>query len=153
MWKEGLLPKGFSETRISGALKDADLDREHWLVAYETVRHRFLKVCEAAVKSNPLFSQLLKQKVSFYRSTLPPYATVIHPGGAPEQIVANWMATLRGESPGVTSPPATEETPMLKLIEDDLARISDFPGTSDDTVSSLMEIPGAELMIGSFDAY
>ena len=56
MERSKLLPKGFSRNKISKALKDADLDREHWLIAYESVRHRFLKVCETAVKSHPVFS-------------------------------------------------------------------------------------------------
>jgi hypothetical protein len=41
MEQKGLLSKGFNKQRISAGLKDADLDREHWLVAYETVRHGF----------------------------------------------------------------------------------------------------------------
>ncbi len=44
MHKRGLLPVGFNNKRISKILKDADLDREHWLVAYESVRHGFLAV-------------------------------------------------------------------------------------------------------------
>jgi hypothetical protein len=38
----GLLPKGFSTANISKALKNIDLDREHWFIAYEPVRQGFL---------------------------------------------------------------------------------------------------------------
>jgi len=31
----GLLPSGFARANISKALKGIDLDREHWLIAYE----------------------------------------------------------------------------------------------------------------------
>ena len=142
MRKAGLLPKGFSDRRISNALKDADLDREHWLIAYETVRHGFLKVCEAAVKANPLFAQLLKSKVTFYRTTLPSYGVIIHPGGAPEQVVRNWISSLKKERTGEVGTPGTKaaETPTLKLIEEDLSKISQLPSSSEETVISLMDL-------------
>jgi hypothetical protein len=138
----GLLPKGFSDRKISSTLRDVDLDREHWLVAYETVRHGFLKVCEAAVQANPLFAQLLKNKVTFYRTTLPSYAVIVHPGGAPEQVVRNWISSLKKRGTGELQPheTRTEETPMLKLIEEDLSKIKELPDTSEEAVLSLMDV-------------
>jgi len=60
----GLLPKGFSTSHISKELKNCELDREHWLIAYEVVRQGFLKDSEPAVKGNPLFSELLKHRIT-----------------------------------------------------------------------------------------
>jgi hypothetical protein len=53
-----LIPQGFSTASISRLLKNCDLDREHWLIAYEAVRQGFLKDSESAVKANPLFAEL-----------------------------------------------------------------------------------------------
>ena len=155
MRKAGLLSKGFSDRRISSALKEVDLDRDHWLVAYETVRHDFLKVCEAAVKGNALFAQLLKNKVTFYRTTLPSYAVIIHPGGAPEQIVRNWISSLRKPQPGEAEAHSkkAEETPTLKLIGEDLSKISEVPSTSEETILSLMEMSHTDENIGAWDMY
>jgi Reverse transcriptase (RNA-dependent DNA polymerase) len=97
MHAEGLLPKGFSTKQISKALSNADLDREHWLLAYESVRHGFLTTASAAVQSNTLFSELLTSKVTFYRKTVPSYASIIHPGGAPSWFVREWFDSLRAK--------------------------------------------------------
>jgi hypothetical protein len=59
MRKEKLLPRGFSSRRINAKLKSADLDRDHWLIAYESVRQGFSVASEANVKSNNLFADLL----------------------------------------------------------------------------------------------
>jgi hypothetical protein len=150
--RNSLLPKGFSNKKISKALKDADLDREHWLIAYETVRHGFLAVCTSAVKSNPFFSELLKHGVTFYRRQMPPYATIIHPGGAPEWIVQNWMKLLtRTPLTGAdVATRATEESPVFKLIEEDLAKFRALPETSEEAVIGLMDrlLPEAEVSEG-----
>ncbi len=115
----------------------------------------FLKVCESAVKSNRLFSELLKHKLTFYRMILPSYAAIIHPGGAPEQVIRNWMRALRHEpAAGKQKRAKVEATPVFKLIEEDLARISgEVPGTADDAVVSLMEVPVEEPSFGSWDLY
>ncbi len=151
-----LLPKGFNRNRISNALKDVDLDREHWLIAYETVRHRFLKVCATAVKSNPLFSDLLKQKVTFCRTKLPSYAAVIHPGGAPDWVVRKWMAILTGK-PGASSTGQAEavsqELPVVKLIGEDLSKVSEQPTSADDAVVSLLDALVSEEDSGGEDLY
>jgi hypothetical protein len=155
MEKEGLLPKGFNKKRLIRALKDADLDRDHWLIAYESVRHGFLKVCMPAVKSSPFFSNLLKHRVTFYRTTLPSYASVIHPGGAPEWVVRKWMSYLTGKAPSGAGPSAQrpEETPVLKLIGEDLAKISHTPSSSDDAVTTLMDAFVSEAAMAREDTY
>jgi hypothetical protein len=143
MEQRGLLPKGFSKKRISNALKNADLDREHWLIAYESVRHGFLTVCASAVKSNPLFSDLLKNKVTFYRTSLPPYAAVIHPGGAPSWVVRQWLALLKGDSPGAEHGPTEESVlppgPLMELIARDFAKVGEAAESPEDAAIGLME--------------
>jgi hypothetical protein len=139
MHSNGLLPAGFHTKHIVKALKDADLDREHWLLAYEALRHGFLTVSAAAVRKNPLFSDLLKRKVTFYRTSLPPYASVINAGGAPPWMVQKWMRALTGKSgPEAALALAKEESATLELIRKDLAKIELEPASIDDAVSDLI---------------
>jgi hypothetical protein len=156
MEQRGLLPKGFKKNRISNALKNADLDREHWLIAYESVRHGFLTVCSGAVKSNPFFSELLKHGVTFYRKSLPPYATVIHPGGAPEWMVRQWVAVLAGaptdadeEGEKETAPPI----PLLELMNVDFARVREGAETPEDAVFGLIGGAAEEEDLEDADLY
>jgi hypothetical protein len=147
MERAGLLQKGFSNKQILKALKDADLDREHWLIAYETVRHGFLAVCASAVKGNPFFSELLKHNVTFYRMDLPAYATIIHPGGAPDWVVHGWIAALTGKPRDARGPAEREaESPILRLIEEDLEKVRGVPSSADDAIVGLMDrlLPEAE---------
>lgn len=119
MNREDLLPKGFSNKHISNALKNADPDREHWLLVYETVRHNFLTVSAAAVKSNAFFSDLLKRKVTFYRTSLPAYASVVHHGGAPDWIVRKWLLFLKAQTEGRELDSGLEDlenSPMVELM-------------------------------------
>ncbi len=143
----GLLPKGFLKKNISKALKDVDLDREHWLIAYETVRHGFLSVCDVAVKSNPLFAELLKYKITFYRTELPPYAAVIHPGGAADWVVRRWIAFLTGKPDLATSPEYQDLSPLLELIGADLQKMAHVTESYDDTVVDLLDslVPEPEI--------
>jgi Reverse transcriptase (RNA-dependent DNA polymerase) len=152
---KGLLPKGFNKKRISKALKDADLDRDHWLIAYETVRQGFLTVCAPAVASNPFFSELLKRKVTFYRTTLPAYATIIHPGGAPDWVVKNWIALLTRKASRVVGQEQkdTEESPTLELIGKDLAKRNALPADPDQALVNLIDLLGAEADIEGEDGY
>jgi len=137
MGQKGLLPKGFNKKAISSALKNADLDRDHWLIAYESVRHGFLNVCVSAVKSNPLFSDLLNKKVTFYRRALPTYAALIHYGGAPNWVAREWLTLLRKKEPAdETTPP---RGPVVDLIGKDLARIGQPTITADVGTIELME--------------
>jgi hypothetical protein len=129
MNSRGLLPTGFNLARVKRTFKDADLDREHWLLVYESVRHRLLPTFDTAVQSNAFFSQLLATGVTFYRTQLPSYALVIHPGGAPEWVVKKWLARqAQAERPAQTERSPAESAAMARLIENDVARIS--PSTS-----------------------
>jgi hypothetical protein len=137
----GLLPRGFSNRQISKLLKHADLDREHWLLAYETVRHGYLSVCDAVVKSNALFSELLVQKITFYRTNLPSYALVVHPGGAPEWVVRKWMDVLRRpELADVGDLKKPESAPMFEAIRKDFAQLKRTRATPDDVLADLLDI-------------
>ena len=135
MRTEGLLSVGFSESQVSRTLKTSgELDREHWLVAYESVRHGFLNTCESMVKSNTLFSDLLSRQVTFYRRNLPPYALVLYPGGAPDWTRERWLIDREGDGDNL----------VIKMIADDLAKLttgSEAP-TIEMAVEELMELYG-----------
>jgi reverse transcriptase-like protein len=148
MDQKGLLPKGFNKKKISNALKHSDLDREHWLISYESVRHGFLTVCAPAVKNNPLFSDLLKSNVTFYRRSLPSYAAVIHAGGAPGWVVRQWLGTLkvdgRSVDPRSLEREATEDVlrppaALMELIQRDFAKVGERVETAEEAAIELME--------------
>jgi hypothetical protein len=146
----GLLPKKFDSNGISRFIKCADLDREHWLIAYESVRHGFLSTCERAVKKNLVFSDLLGRGVTFYRTALPEYASIIHPGGAPEWIVRDWIEALTSKTPRRAKikrkrKVRDEEPALLKLMGKDVARLKrgkQGKGSPEDVVAKLMDILG-----------
>ncbi len=141
MRAEGLLPSGFNTKRISKMLNAADLDREHWLIAYETVRYGFLKESEVAVKANPLFSDLLASNVSFYRTQLPDYALVLHPGGAPEWLKGDWLDLLRNPKRATERGEKKAELPvLLEAMEKALARLKPDLGR-DEALEGLMTVP------------
>jgi hypothetical protein len=149
----GLLPAGFDNKRISRALKDADLDREHWLVAYEAVRHGFLQASAQAVTKHPFFSELLKHKVTFYRTSLPPYASIIHPGGAPEWMVQKWMSLLTGKLAPMAGQAQIVESPVQILVRADFEKIRRRPSEPDDVVVDLLDRLVPEAEIGDEDEY
>jgi hypothetical protein len=153
MQSSGLLPAGFGNKRISKVLKDADLDREHWLVAYEAVRHGFLHASAQAVNKHPVFSELLKHKVTFYRTSLPPYASIIHPGGAPEWMVQKWMALLTGKIAPKDGQAETTESTVQMLVREDFEKIGRRPSEPDDAVVDLLGRLVLETDVGDGDAY
>jgi hypothetical protein len=156
MGRVGLLPKGFSDKHIARALKNADLDREHWLLAYEAVRHNFLTVSAPAVKGNSLFSELLKQKVTFYQTKLPAYASVVHHGGAPDWIVRKWLLLLKARIDG-HEPEADlkglAHLALLDLIWEDLRAASERRPGRRDIVGDLMMQLGERTDALDADAY
>jgi len=140
----GLLPKGFNAANFSKHLKNADLDRENWLFAYEAARQGFLNDSDPAVAANPLFAELLKYKVTFYRTKLPTYASVVHPGGAPEWVVRKWMdVSVKPDTAAARMP---SSAPIPKPIEDDLRRLKATPSTEDEAVASLLDILDEDLI-------
>jgi hypothetical protein len=94
-YHEGLLPRGFRVDRVKTGLKSAHLDREHWLLAYETVRHVFLTTTVNLVSQNRLFGDLLAERVGFYRRKLPRYSLISASEGAPEWVIRAWLKALR----------------------------------------------------------
>jgi hypothetical protein len=134
---KGLLP-GFEPKKISKALKRTDLDGEHWLVTYEALRQGFLHDSAATVKANPLFADLLAKKITFYRQRLPVYASVVHPGGAPEWAVRLWLKDVRKAR--TSKQKAELALPILKLMTKDVSRLSRKPNTADDRVTDLLDI-------------
>lgn len=73
----------------------ADLDGEHWLLAYEALRKAFFKESGPVVSGNVLFAAMLARQVTFYRRALPSYAAVIHAGGAADWLMAQWIDAMR----------------------------------------------------------
>lgn len=139
-YKLGLLPKGFSTSKLSRLLKNVELEAEHWLLGYETVRHGFLLDSATAVKSNSLFSNLLKYQVTFYRANLPSYATIIHPGGAPEWVVKSWIDFLRRKKIKKEERRVkTEALPILELLRKDLEKVPRKQVSVDDAISELLD--------------
>jgi hypothetical protein len=136
----GLMPKGFTTSKISRLLKGVDLNGNHWLLGYEAVRQGFLKGSLAAVRANPLFSDLLRHRVTFYRVQLPPYASVIHPGGAPEWVVTTWLDILQDRIKPFRRDWSPQAMPILQAIQHDLARLPTAERSRDDTVTDLLDV-------------
>ncbi len=147
MKADGLLPDGWSTKPISKILKDEDLDGQHWLLAYETVRSGVLADCAKKVAAHPLFSDLLAKKVTFYRSALPRYAMLVHPGGMPEWVIRRWLdPILRGEIDAgayVRAAATTNEVAKAKIVED-AARVAKPAQSVADLAVDLLDIMEAE---------
>jgi Reverse transcriptase (RNA-dependent DNA polymerase) len=113
----GLLPRGFSPSSIERELRNASLDGPHWLALYEAVRHGFLPGLQSQVHSDLLFGDMLSKGVSFYRQAVPPYAAVVHHGGAPQWVVRAWLSEVtseRGSAPPRVAPPTGAVADMIK---------------------------------------
>src|SRR6185312_13614450 len=88
--------------------------------------------------------------VSFYRTSLPTYASVIHPGGAPNWLLRSWIEKLRadmrtGEVIGegaVTAKPVVATIP--KPIEDDIHRLGIGAVSGDEPLSAFLDLLDAE---------
>ncbi|MCG8554063.1 MAG: RNA-directed DNA polymerase [Proteobacteria bacterium] len=144
--KQGLLPDGFRKTSLTNALKSQDPEGEHWLAGYEAVRHGFVAPPASAYSTHTLFRDMLACKVTFYRTRLPAYASIIHPGGAPEWAVREWLHSLvsqakrKGKGPSEGERP---EVPMLRLIESDLVKVQQArrpAKATADTVFDLLDV-------------
>lgn len=134
----GLLPKGFNPAKISTALKKSDLDGEHWLACYEALRHGFLTVTSTAVSANPLFADLFSKRITFYRTMLPPYASVVHPGGGPEWAVRLWLKDLQGGD--ASREKAETQFPVLKLVSRDISLLARAPIGQEQLIADLLDV-------------
>jgi hypothetical protein len=83
---------------------------------------------------------MLTKKVSFYRTQLPSYAQVVHPGGAPEWLVLDWMDLLRNPKRVEEREKKRTRYPILKLIEKDLARVAQTESNRDEALQQLMDV-------------
>lgn len=132
----GLLPSGFSIEPVERLLKRADLDREHWLLSYESVRQGFSAASANAVNGNALFADLLAKKINFYRAKLPNYALVLHTGGSPEWAVRDWLSLRVGVQPPAKSPGGK----VLQQVAKDMGELTSIPPTTDETLGKLLDI-------------
>ncbi|HZF56044.1 MAG TPA: RNA-directed DNA polymerase [Polyangiaceae bacterium] len=92
MKKAGLLPSTFKPGILREHLINPDLDGPHWLLLYEAYRQRLIQ--PPAVHVNPVFAAMLSAGIKFYRPSVPAYASLIHPGGAPEWLVKQWLKNV-----------------------------------------------------------
>ena len=114
MQRKRLLAASFDRRSLAKRMKTADMDREHWLLCYESVRHGFLPSAKAPVMANPLFSAMLTAKVSFYQIPISSYSYVVAPGCAPEWIIRSWLREAQKKPPRATDHLPTE---LRKVIE------------------------------------
>jgi hypothetical protein len=130
----GLAP-GFTVKTIESDLKSESCDGPHWLLLYEAVRQGFIPSLTGIVASNALFADLLAKGVAFYRSQLPQYATLVHPGGAPEWVLSAWIdATARERATGVG------DQTVAKMIDADLRSIKREEKTVSDVARELIDL-------------
>ena len=149
MKSSSLLPRGFDKRRIARMVADASLDKEHWLLVYESVRHGFLATSKATIAGNRLFAELLARKITFYRTQLPRYALVIQPGGAPEWVVRHWLEIITGRQPSTEKTKRVSRSPIVREMRKDLRRVGHAPASIDDTLANLMDAfePATELAV------
>ena len=130
----GLAP-GFASKAIENDLKNESCDGPHWLVLYESVRQGFIPGLASVITGNTLLSDMLAKGVAFYRTYLPRYATLVHPGGAPEWVVKAWLdAEARKRSEGIA------EQAIAKMIDTDLESVEREDKTVSDLARELIDM-------------
>lgn len=135
----GLLPEGFSDKVIAKAVKGSDLDKDHWLLTYESLRQGFLNASAQIIASNPLFSDLLKRGVTFYRKSLPAHSLVTHHGSAPDWVIKGWI------DEAAKGPDRVGQISRIsKLIRKDIMRLRKSSSLEADGLLYLYEIEGAD---------
>ncbi len=150
---EGLIPKGFSVGGIRRVVTGVDLDGEHWLLGYEALRQGFLTGSQAAVGSHSLFKDLLQRRVTFYRTQLPAYAGVVHPGGAPQWILSLWLNLARGTE---HLPGQLQEAQQLKayqVVAEGVRELKDPPPSLGDAMAALLEKGSERVEVDEDDEY
>lgn len=128
---ESLLP-GFAKKSMSQLLRGANPDGDHWLLLYESVRQGYLPSLHGVVAGNPLLGDLLNKGVAFYRQSLPAYALLVHPGGAPEWVVSAWLKAA------TSAEPATAE-PIIQMIREDAESLETAGKTFFDLLLELLD--------------
>jgi hypothetical protein len=84
------------------------------------------------VVADPFFGPLLSKNVAFYREHLPAYASVVHPGGAPEWVVTSWIRPAAETKPS--------EMPIAKLISADVSQLDTAGKTVPDLTVELVDL-------------
>jgi hypothetical protein len=153
MHSVGLLPQGFTSKRMAAQLTTADLDGEHWLLAYEALRQGFLKESEPVVSGNRLFAAMLARQVTFYRRALPSYAAVIHPGGAADWLMALWIDAMRDPKRESQRAWLAKRVPLFELMRADLERAQAGDVSREEVLMRLVGMQQAEDFDVRFGAY
>ena len=126
MRSEKLIPAKFRAKALAPSVKAGDLEGADWLFLYEGERMGFIKPTPSASK-HPVFGDMLAKGIGFYRSALPPYASVIHPGGAPQWVVEKWLAVpepKKGKKPkAAPKKPTPKPSPIVTMIVKDTAKM------------------------------
>jgi hypothetical protein len=155
MHTDGLLPAGFRKDRITQLLGHAELDGKHWLAAYELTRQGVLSKPNPAISGNSLFAAMLARGVSFYRRALPPYAAVIHPGGAPEWLLNRWIKMARDPKREAERTELAARIPVFQQLLNDIGQVP-LTATDEDAVQGLVasreEVEFVE-RFGAFEPY
>jgi len=81
----------------------------------------------------------LRSKITFYRTKLPAYANVIHPGGAPEWAVKQWIEFLQKKPEETAQRLFKYRFPTLALMEKDFQQVVQKEISVDDTISELID--------------
>jgi hypothetical protein len=131
---EGLFEGGFTKPRLAGELTQADPDGEHWLAAYEFVRQGHGS--NPLVSAHPVFAEMLRRNVPFYRASLPQYASLLHPGGAPEWAI-NALLTAAVKKHPEKHDEFVTKSPVVALLEADIAKVAVGDRTFDEIVARL----------------
>jgi hypothetical protein len=78
---------------------------------------------------------MLAKGVAFYRTRLPRYASLVHPGGAPEWVVKAWLdAAARKRAEGIA------EQALAKMIDTDLELVEREDKTVSDLARELIDM-------------
>lgn len=144
------LVHNFSKSGIEKFLANSEMDGNHWLAIYESVRHGFLPSLTPKVTSSKLMNDMLGKGVTFYRPSTPSYSLVIHSGGAPDWITQKWINTII-----TTSPEKFEEifagNSMLALLGEGLRNIAHQEKNEIEILLDLMGIEEPETAV--FEPY
>jgi hypothetical protein len=91
------------------------------------------------VKANKLFADLLARGVTFYRPTLPPYALVVYPGGAPEDILHRLADRLRHPRDAKDRATGVETTHVFELMCEHANRVGTRQ-SDDELIAALLDV-------------
>lgn len=132
----GLISGGFNPAKVTKLLATAQPDGEHWLLAYESARHSFVRPTKA-VTSNALFADMMTKGVTFFRFPLPPPALVVHQGGAPEWVVREGLRQVVEQQK--KRRPGAQFMPAVARMFADVAKIIAPGASAEDLILELLD--------------